>query len=177
MGNRDGKFNSHGASLADLKRKKNAAGRTIKSKWPQTSYPTGSLPSPEPFQPPVTNRVTAEAVKSSPGRVTRPLLQDDTLHLDQRPPEPILSWQPPSFQLTLYRHYQYLQFYREKCMEHQNIIDSLAHLHAAALYAKAKASPQVFSTLSATDYRDKENVPGCDQLIEKMDSGSMDLDL
>ena len=62
-------------------------------------------------------------------------------------------------------------------MEHQNIIDSLAHLHAAALYAKAKASPQVSSTLSATDYRDKEIVPGCDQLIEKMDSGSMDLDL
>lgn len=60
-------------------------------------------------------------------------------------------------------------------MEHQNIIDSLAHLHAAALYAKAQ--PQVSSTLSPTDYRDKENVPGCDQLIEKMDGGSMDLDL
>ena len=83
--NRDGKFNSHGASLADLKRKKNAAGRTIRSRWSQSSYPTTSLPSPKPLQSPDTNPAV---------------------------PKFGLVNQPPSLQLTLYRHYQYLQFYR-----------------------------------------------------------------
>ena len=59
-------------------------------------------------------------------------------------------------------------------MEHQNVIDSLAHLNADALYAKAMA---LSSTISANNRRDKENVPDYDQLIKKMNGGSMDLDL
>ena len=84
--NRDGRFNSaHGASVVDLRKKKNAAGRTIRSRWSQSSYPTTSLPSPKPLQSPDTNPAV---------------------------PKFGLVNQPPSLQLTLYRHYQYLQFYR-----------------------------------------------------------------
>ena len=96
--NRDGRLNSTlGASLADLKRKKNAAGKTFKSKWPQPSYPTDCPPSPKPLLVVPTNFLFT---KTPPGPVKRTPLQT-------KPGPGLLS---TSDQLAL--HHQYLQFYR-----------------------------------------------------------------
>ena len=90
--NRDGRLNSTlGVSLADLKKKKNAAGKTSKSRRPQPSYPTDCPPSPKPLLP---------STKTPPGPVKGTPLQT-------KPGPGLLS---TSDQLAL--HYQYLQFYR-----------------------------------------------------------------
>ena len=121
--NRDGKYNSQGASLTDLKKKKNAAGNfpgtTKKLTWP--------LPSQEDVRTAFTGKVKTYAAKSdfgypfdvaapfdvnsqapSPGIITEPLPSG----MRPKTPPPVLQDQPESAQLTMYRHYQYLQYYK-----------------------------------------------------------------
>ena len=119
--NRDGKYNGQGASLTDLKKKKNAAGNfpgtTKKLTWP--------LPSQEDVRTAFTGQVKTSAAKSDPGKplgiavpfdasgqttgiITEPLPSG----MRPKTPPPVLLDQPESAQLTMYRHYQYLQYYR-----------------------------------------------------------------
>ena len=115
--NKDGKFNGQGASLTELKKKKNAAGNfpgtTKKLTWP--------LPSQEDVRTAFTGKVKTTAVRSdlgkplgfaapfdSQGIITEPLPSG----LRPKTPPPVLLDQPACAQLSLYRHYQYLQYYR-----------------------------------------------------------------
>ena len=115
--NKDGKFNGQGASLTELKKKKNAAGNfpgtTKKLTWP--------LPSQEDVRTAFTGKVKTTAARSdlgkplgvaapfdSQGIITEPLPSG----LRPKTPPPVLLDQPECAQLSLYRHYQYLQYYR-----------------------------------------------------------------
>ena len=112
--NKDGKYNGQGASLTDLKKKKNAAGNfpgtTRKLTWP--------LPSQEHVRTAFTGKVKTtvdfgvatpmDVSSQSPGIITEPLPSG----LRPKTPPPALLDQPESAQLTMYRHYQYLQYYR-----------------------------------------------------------------
>ena len=99
--NKDGKYNiTHGASLTELKKKKNAAGRTWKPR--SSHHPTDSYPPPKPLVlQPITNCIPGPGVaENSP-----PAIQVTRQTQD-------LFWEPASFQLSLYKHYKWLQFYR-----------------------------------------------------------------
>merc|ERR1719348_2335578 len=76
-----------------------------------------------------------------PGPVTEPLPRV----LRPVTPPPVLPDQPACSQLTMYRHYQYLQFYREKVSEHQaeiNRLHALKSLHAKQLGGAGVKQPQ-----------------------------------
>ena len=92
---KDGKFKIYGASLTQLKKKKNSAGKTGRiGRLPlPRSFPV-SPPAPRPVQLQL-QPSTALSSKSPPGN----LMYDMTV-------------QPASYQLSLYRHYQYLCYYR-----------------------------------------------------------------
>jgi len=138
--NRDGKYNGQGASLTDLKKKKNAAGNfpgtTKKLTWP--------LPSQEDVRTAFTGKVKTAATKmdlgkplgiastfdvhgQAPGIMTEPLPSG----LRPKTPPPVLLDQPESAQLTMYRHYQYLQYYREKMLKHTAEINRIQALREA----------------------------------------------
>eukprot|EP00092_Neocalanus_flemingeri_P040380 GFUD01043979.1.p1 GENE.GFUD01043979.1~~GFUD01043979.1.p1 ORF type:complete len:263 (+),score=79.93 GFUD01043979.1:247-1035(+) len=118
--NKDGKFNT-GASLTELKRKKNAAGN-FPSKgmmWPLTSCSkvysayTGVTQSP-----PLLKKADSfpYSYKKTP-EVVAPHLMTNPLPSCYRPPSPPtrLPSQPPSAQLALY---QYIQYYQDKQVHH-----------------------------------------------------------
>ena len=119
--NKDGKYNGQGASLTELKKKKNAAGNfpgtTKKLTWP--------LPSQEDVRTAFTGKVKTTAAKPELGKAFRvaapfevigqaPGIITEPLPSGMRPktPPPVHPDQPESAQLTMYRHYQYLQYYR-----------------------------------------------------------------
>jgi len=132
--NKDGKFNL-GASLTELKKKKNAAGNFPSSKkvmWPLHSYskvypPSSSSTVPgtaESLPPPPFKRTSSLPGTGSYKMTTDPLPHHpmtDPLPSCYRPPSPptILSSQPPSAQLSLYRHIQYLEYYQHKQLQHE----------------------------------------------------------
>eukprot|EP00092_Neocalanus_flemingeri_P040381 GFUD01043980.1.p1 GENE.GFUD01043980.1~~GFUD01043980.1.p1 ORF type:complete len:269 (+),score=87.60 GFUD01043980.1:247-1053(+) len=135
--NKDGKFNT-GASLTELKRKKNAAGN-FPSKgmmWPLTSCSkvysayTGVTQSP-----PLLKKADSfpYSYKKTP-EVVAPHLMTNPLPSCYRPPSPptLLSSQPPSAQLTLYRHYQYIQYCQGKQSHHSAEIARLQAFQQAA---------------------------------------------
>eukprot|EP00092_Neocalanus_flemingeri_P016137 GFUD01017465.1.p1 GENE.GFUD01017465.1~~GFUD01017465.1.p1 ORF type:complete len:274 (-),score=66.08 GFUD01017465.1:81-902(-) len=135
--NKDGKFNT-GASLTELKRKKNAAGN-FPSKgmmWPLTSCSkvysayTGVTQSP-----PLLKKADSfpYSYKKTPD-VVAPHLMTDPLPSCYRPPSPplMLASQPSSAQLRLYRHQQYLQYYRHQQYHHEVEIAKLQALRQAA---------------------------------------------
>lgn len=155
--NRDGKLSRKGATLVELKRKKNAAGNypTLKrmtvpvhSSW-RKSLSSDYFNS---FSGDLMEEVekisdVGSGLKSSktpapelydirPGHVTEPLPSG------MRPatPPPVLQWQPESAQLTMYRHYQFLQYYKEKISKHQAEINRLHALRT--LQAKQIALQQ-----------------------------------
>jgi len=129
--NKDGQFNS-GASLTDLKRRKNAAGNFPSSKkmtWPipssmlRNSY-TGN--NKMEFAPGLTDPKDI-VERSCPYPLT------DPLPASYRPSAPpvILASQPPCTQLTMYRHQQYVKYYHEQQMKHEKEIarlESMRHL-------------------------------------------------
>eukprot|EP00092_Neocalanus_flemingeri_P016138 GFUD01017466.1.p1 GENE.GFUD01017466.1~~GFUD01017466.1.p1 ORF type:complete len:263 (-),score=75.72 GFUD01017466.1:80-868(-) len=137
--NKDGKFNS-GASLTELKKKKNAAGNYPSSKrmtWPLQSCSkvyAGKAQSP-------LTVVKAEAFPSSynynyemmNNRISHQAMTDP-LPSCYRPPSPptLLPSQPPSAQLALYRHYQYIQYYQDKQSHHSAEIARLQAIRQAA---------------------------------------------
>lgn len=138
--NRDGKYNGLGASLTDLKKKKNAAGNfpgtTKKLTWP--------LPSQEDVRTAFTGKVKTIAAKpdlGKPFRVAAPFdmsaqapgIISEPLPSGMRPktPPPVHQDQPESAQLTMYRHYQYLQYYREKMLKHTAEINRIQALRDA----------------------------------------------
>ena len=128
--NKDGKLSPHGASLIELKRKKNAAGNypnhpNKKMMWSENvpdknnyssllksksagagdRYVAGSPPTRDIHK----KNPLHDAHHHSPV-ITEPLPSG------MRPvtPPPVLQYhqQPECTQLTMYRHYQYLQYYR-----------------------------------------------------------------
>eukprot|EP00092_Neocalanus_flemingeri_P026500 GFUD01028722.1.p1 GENE.GFUD01028722.1~~GFUD01028722.1.p1 ORF type:complete len:265 (+),score=61.25 GFUD01028722.1:247-1041(+) len=118
--NKDGKFNS-GVSLTDLKKKNNAAGNYPSFRrmtWPlQSSYP-GKSQTPSPVV----------KVDSFPSSYDYKMMNNpftyhamtDPLPSCYRSPSPptMVPSQPPSAQLALYRHYQYIQYYQDKQVHH-----------------------------------------------------------
>jgi len=153
--NKDGKLNRKGATLVELKRKKNAAGNfptfkkltapvhsSWRNTWSSDYFNTFSdvlmdeldkvSDAGSSFKP---TRTQSFDIRSS-GHVTEPL------PTGMRPstPPPVLQMQPESAQLTMYRHYQYLQFYREKISKHQAEINRLHALRS--LQAKQIALQQ-----------------------------------
>jgi hypothetical protein len=67
----------------------------------------------------------------------------DPLPSYYRPPSPptILSSQPPSAQLAMYRHMQYLNYYQNKQFQHQAEINKLQAIREAARVTSASPPP------------------------------------
>jgi len=129
--NKNGHYNT-GASLTDLKRRKNAAGNfptSKKSVWPIPSksmargFYTGTMKTVK--SPQLAASVKKEA--SVPRSNTYPMTMTDPLPSCYRPPSPpvILASQPPCTQLTMYRHYQYIKYYQEQQLKHKREFDKL----------------------------------------------------
>jgi len=129
--NKDGHYNT-GASLTELKRRKNAAGNFPSSKkmtWPIPTqamvrgFYTGNMK---------TERLpqlgTATDGMSMLRSSTYPMTMTDPLPSCYRPPSPpvILTSQPPCTQLTMYRHSQYIKYYHEMQLKHQKELEKLA---------------------------------------------------
>jgi len=125
--NKDGRFNT-GASLTDLKRRKNAAGNFSSFKKTIWSIPSQSMV--HGFNT-VTERspqlATRKKEVSLPRSNTYPMTMTDPLPSCYRPPSPpvILASQPPCTQLTMYRHCQYIKYYHEQQLKHQKEIAKL----------------------------------------------------
>jgi len=128
--NKNGHYNT-GASLTDLKRRKNAAGNfptSKKSVWPIPSqsmvrgFYTGTMKT---VKSPKFPTGKEELV---PRSHTHPMTMTDPLPSCYRPPSPpvILASQPPCTQLTMYRHYQYIKYYHEQQIKHKEELDKLA---------------------------------------------------
>jgi len=125
--NKDGRYNT-GASLTDLKRRKNAAGNF--SSFKKTIWSIPSQPMVHGF-----NTVTVKSPQlatgkeevSTPRSNTYPMTMTDPLPSCYRPPSPpvILASQPPCTQLTMYRHCQYIKYYHEQQLKHQKEIAKL----------------------------------------------------
>jgi len=127
--NKDGQFNS-GASLTELKKKKNAAGNFPNMKrmtWPIPSYPmmrnsytgTTMVKSARPATKLAMSEAPQDKTKMIPSYVPFPMT--DPLPSCYRPPSPptILSTQPPCTQLTMYRHLQYIDYYKQQQFFHE----------------------------------------------------------
>eukprot|EP00092_Neocalanus_flemingeri_P002142 GFUD01002282.1.p1 GENE.GFUD01002282.1~~GFUD01002282.1.p1 ORF type:complete len:266 (+),score=79.79 GFUD01002282.1:343-1140(+) len=135
--NKDGKFNT-GASLTELKRKKNAAGNfpLRRMMWPLTSHSkvysayTGVTQSP-----PLLKKAESApfSVKKTPDMLSHHHMTDP-LPSCYRPPSPpsMTASQPPSAQLSLCRHHQYLQYYHHQQLHHEAEIARLEALREAA---------------------------------------------
>ena len=128
--NKDGHFNT-GASLTELKRRKNAAGNFPSSKkmvWPLPSqstvrgFYTGNMKTVRSPQ-----LAGAEDEMPMPRSSSYPKTMTDPLPSCYRPPSPpvILASQPPCTQLTMYRHCQYIKYYHEQQLKHQKEIAKL----------------------------------------------------
>jgi len=126
--NKDGHYNT-GASLTELKRRKNAAGNFPSKKmvWPIPSqsmvrgFYTGNMKTMKSPQ-----LATGKEEVSTPRSNTFPMTMTDPLPSCYRPPAPvILASQPPCTQLTMYRHYQYIKYYHEQQLMHQKEIAKL----------------------------------------------------
>jgi len=110
--NKDGQYNS-GASLSELKRRKNAAGNFPSSKKKMTC--------------PVPSAILRGPVQGSPTSSMEMLNASshypmtDPLPSSCRPPSPYvyLASQPPTTQLARYRHRQYIIYYYEQQRKHE----------------------------------------------------------
>jgi len=129
--NKNGHYNT-GASLTDLKRRKNAAGNfptSKKSVWPISSQSmvrglyTGTMKNVKSPQLAATGKEEVSTTRSS----TYPMAMTDPLPSCYRPPSPpgILASQPPCTQLTMYWHYQYMKYYKEQQLKHKREFDKL----------------------------------------------------
>ena len=143
----DGQFNS-GASLTELKKKKNAAGNFPSSKknvWPIpsshykvfSSY-TGTNKSF--WSPPAATKSlwSPPAAKKADSLPYYKVAADSSLHpvtdplpSCYRPPSPPTAQHPPA-QLTLDRHLDYVNFYQNKQLQHQVEIAKLQAIREAA---------------------------------------------
>eukprot|EP00092_Neocalanus_flemingeri_P057716 GFUD01068672.1.p1 GENE.GFUD01068672.1~~GFUD01068672.1.p1 ORF type:complete len:264 (+),score=68.54 GFUD01068672.1:71-862(+) len=136
--NKDGKFNT-GASLTELKRKKNAAGNYPWKgmMWPLTSHSkvysayTGVTQSP-----PLLKKADSApfSFKKTPDMLSHHHMTDP-LPSCYRPPSPpsMTASQPLSAQLSLCHHHQYLRYYHHQQLHHEAEIARLEALREAAL--------------------------------------------
>jgi len=147
--NKHGQYN-HGASLTELKKRKNAAGNFPSMKkmtWPIPSYPmmcnsfTGAvgMSSSPPLAAPRKSLPDSspEKLNTMPSHIPYPMT--DPLPSCYRPPSPptILSTQPPCTQLTMYRHQEYIKYYKKQQFLHEKEIKKFEALR----YAPATSSP------------------------------------
>ena len=124
--NKDGrKGRDRGASLVDLKKRKNAAGNfpTYKKltaplhsfmRQDDASAQSSSESSAPARKYPRTQDQgdQARSAKMPPSMTQLPVTEPLPRSMRPVTPPPVLPQQPPSAQLTMYRHYMYLQYYR-----------------------------------------------------------------
>jgi len=178
--NKDGQFNS-GASLTDLKRRKNAAGNFPSYKkmtWPipssmlRNSYAGNAKIE---YAPSLTDPKDIEE-RSCPYPLTDPLPSSC------RPPSPhvILASQPPCAQLTMYRHQQYIKYYHEQQLKHEkemSRLESMRHLKktsppAAPCYARIFPSYNSVTPPKSCEERFRfPDVVSCSNANEEFASG------
>jgi len=115
--NKDGQYNS-GASLSELKRRKNAAGNFPSSKK-KMSCPVPIVRGP--VQGTKVDIVSSPTSSKDMLNASSPYPMTDPLPSSCRPPSPsvYLASQPPSTQLTMYRHRQYINYYYEQQRKHE----------------------------------------------------------
>merc|ERR1712142_1099655 len=117
--NKDGQYNS-GASLSELKRRKNAAGTFPSSKKKMTCPVPSAI-----LRGPVQGSIKVDFASSPTSskdmlNVSSPYPMTDPLPSSCRPPSPVyLASQPPTTQLTMYRHRQYINYYYEQQRKHE----------------------------------------------------------
>jgi len=179
--NKDGQFNS-GASLTDLKRRKNAAGNfpsTKKMAWPipssmlRNSY-TGNTKIE--YAPRLTDPKDI-VERSSPFPLTDPLPSScrPSSHV-------ILASQPQCAQLTMYRHQQYIKYYHEQQMKHEKELvrlESMRHQKKTSppavpcCYARIFPSQNPVTTSKSSGERFRfPDVVGCTIPNEEFESGN-----
>eukprot|EP00092_Neocalanus_flemingeri_P040382 GFUD01043981.1.p1 GENE.GFUD01043981.1~~GFUD01043981.1.p1 ORF type:complete len:276 (+),score=81.06 GFUD01043981.1:220-1047(+) len=134
--NKDGKFNT-GASLTELKRKKNAAGNfpSKRMMWPLNSCSkvysayTGVTQSP-----PLLKKGDSFpcSFKKTPDMLSHHPVTDPLPSCYRPPSPPSTASQPPAAQLSLCRHLQYLQYYQHEQLHHEAEIARLQALRQAA---------------------------------------------
>jgi len=121
--NKNGQYNT-GASLSELKRRKNAAGNFSSKKigCSNPSYPMGggyaknTMPmSSPPFSAASGDAPFSQMFRTMPYPVTDPLPS----YFHPVSPPTILASQPPCTQLTMYRHREYIKFYHEQQLRHE----------------------------------------------------------
>jgi len=129
--NKDGHYNT-GASLTELKRRKNAAGN-----FPNSKKTTWLIPNKAMVRGFYTGNVKTErSPQLATAKNEMPLLRSSTYPMTMtdplpscyRPPSPpvILASQPPCSQLTMYKHSQYIKYYHEMQLKHQKEFEKLA---------------------------------------------------
>merc|ERR1712142_26839 len=113
--NKDGQYNS-GASLSELKRRKNAAGNFPSSKKKMTCPVPSAI-----LRGPVQGNIKVDFASSPTSskdmlNVSSHYPMTDPLPSSCRPPSPsvYLGTQPPTTQLTMYRHRQYINYYEQQ---------------------------------------------------------------
>merc|ERR1712142_707427 len=118
--NKDGRYNS-GASLSELKRRKNAAGNFPSSKKKMTCPVPSAI-----LRGPVQGSIKVDFASSPTSSMdmlnaSSHYPMTDPLPSSCRPPSPYvyLASQPPTTQLTLYWHRQYINYYYEQQRKHE----------------------------------------------------------
>jgi len=125
--NKNGQFTT-GASLADLKKKKNAAGNFPSMKrmpWSSVTYNTTKSKSSFP----ISRKGMSESpdqFKMSPSQVLYPMMTEP-LPSSYHPPS------PPTTQLTMYHHYQYVNYCKQQQILHLAEIKKYEALQMAAM--------------------------------------------
>jgi len=125
--NKNGQYNT-GASLSELKRRKNAAGNFPSKKigCPNPSYPMGggyaknTMPkSSPPFSAASGDAPFSQKLNFVPRTMPYPVTDPLPSYFHPVSPPTILASQPPCTKLSMYRHQEYIKFYHEQQLRHE----------------------------------------------------------
>jgi len=127
--NKNGQYNT-GASLSELKRRKNAAGNfpSVKRMGCSNSSPSNlmgcgytktSMPKSSPPLSAASDVPLFQKFKTMPRTMPYPMTDPLPSYFHPVSPPTILASQPPCTQLTMYRHREYIKFYHEQQLKHE----------------------------------------------------------
>jgi len=191
--NKDGKY-TKGASLIDLKKKKNAAGNTPTAKltWPLPSNYTkifspysgsSSYSSASPLvKAPVPSPVKlATDLKPKSLLTPAPTLYLDMDYYRHTAPPPLLIDSQPSIELSPFKHYQSIQYHRAMETRHQQQLAKLQKIRQPPCYSRRfSASPPRSIASSGSNSSPPQHVGKMDSLsslLTELRAGSEEMDM
>jgi len=189
--NKDGKY-TKGASLIDLKKKKNAAGNipTTKLTWPLPSNYTKIFSSCPGFGSYTSASPLVKAPAPSPVKLATDLktqsLPTPALFLDMdyyrhNAPPPLHVDPQPASELSHFKHYQSIQYHRAMEARHQEQLAKLQKLRQLPCYSRRfSASPPRSIASSGSDGSPPQQVGKRDSLsslLTELRAGSEEMDM